>query len=96
MVAALIASGASAGAVTDPSSQEPDGKSAASIADIHGHKGLAGYLSEVALTSHLSSLTFEESELPKGSAEVEAEMTVNCISNGNLSSAEDYIPLKIR
>ncbi|CAK9328697.1 unnamed protein product [Citrullus colocynthis] len=94
MVAALIASGASAGAVTDPSSQEPDGKSAASIADIHGQKGLAGYLSEVALTSHLSSLTFEENELPKGSAEVEAEMTVNCISNGNLSSAEDYIPLK--
>ncbi|KAA0039811.1 calmodulin-binding transcription activator 4 [Cucumis melo var. makuwa] len=94
MVAALIASGASAGAVTDPSSQNPDGKTAASIADIHGHKGLAGYLSEVALTSHLSSLTFEESELSKGSAEVEAEMTVNCISNGNLSSAEDYIPLK--
>ncbi|XP_038874570.1 calmodulin-binding transcription activator 4 [Benincasa hispida] len=94
MVAALIASGASAGAVTDPSSQDPDGKTAGSIADIHGHKGLAGYLSEVALTSHLSSLTFEESELSKGSAELEAEMTVNCISNGNLSSAEDYIPLK--
>ncbi|XP_022991382.1 LOW QUALITY PROTEIN: calmodulin-binding transcription activator 4-like [Cucurbita maxima] len=94
MVAALIASGASAGAVTDPSSQDRDGKTAASIADIHGHKGLAGYLSEVALTSHLSSLTFEEGELSNGSAEIEAEITVNCISKGNLSSAEDCIPLK--
>ncbi|XP_022155421.1 calmodulin-binding transcription activator 4 isoform X2 [Momordica charantia] len=93
MVAALVASGASAGAVTDPSSQDPAGKTAASIADIHGHKGLAGYLSEVALTSHLSSLTFE-GEHPKGSAEVEAEMTVNSISKGDLSSSEDYMPLK--
>lgn len=94
MVAALIASEASAVAVTDPTSQDPVGKTAASIADIHGHKGLAGYLSEVALTSHLSSLTFEESEFSKGSAEVEAEMTVNCISKGDLSSTEDYIPLQ--
>lgn len=93
MVAALIASEASAGAVTDPCSQDPVGKTAASIADIHGHKGLAGYLSEVALTSHLSSLTFEEGEF-KGSAEVEAEMTANCISKGNLPYTEDYIPLK--
>ena len=80
--------------MTDPSSQDRDGKTAASIADIHGHKGLAGYLSEVALTSHLSSLTFEEGELSNGSAEIEAEITVNCISKGNLSSAEDCIPMK--
>ncbi|KAG6592965.1 Calmodulin-binding transcription activator 4, partial [Cucurbita argyrosperma subsp. sororia] len=93
MVASLIASGASAGSVTDPSAQDPDGKTAASIADIHGHKGLAGYLSEVALTTHLSSLTFEEGELSKGSVEVEAEMTVNSISEGNHTSTEDYTPL---
>lgn len=81
MVAALIASGASAGAVTDPNSQDLIGKTAASIAASYGHRGLAGYLSEVALTSHLSSLTLEESELSKGSAALEAERTVNSISN---------------
>ncbi|GMY26560.1 calmodulin-binding transcription activator 4 isoform X1 [Fagus crenata] len=94
MVAALIASGASAGAVTDPSSQDPTGKTPASIAATSGHKGLAGYLSEVALTSHLSSLTLEESELSKGSAEVEAEITVNSISKESLTSNEDQLSLK--
>ncbi|GKV17650.1 hypothetical protein SLEP1_g28124 [Rubroshorea leprosula] len=94
MVAALIASGASAGAVTDPSSQDPTGKTAASIAASNGHKGLAGYLSELALTSHLSSLTLEESELSKGSAEVMAEMTVNSISKVNTATSEDKHSLK--
>ncbi|GMI83465.1 hypothetical protein like AT1G67310 [Hibiscus trionum] len=94
MVAALIASGASAGAVTDPTSQDPSGKTAASIAASSGHKGLAGYLSEVALTSHLSSLTMEESELSKDSAAVQAEMAVNSVSNGSLATGEDHLSLK--
>ncbi|XP_039012454.1 calmodulin-binding transcription activator 4-like isoform X2 [Hibiscus syriacus] len=94
MVAALIASGASAGAVTDPTSQDPSGKTAATIAASSGHKGLAGYLSEVALTSHLSSLTMEESELSKGSAAIQAEMAVNIVSNGNLATVEDRLSLK--
>ncbi|XP_022776347.1 calmodulin-binding transcription activator 4-like isoform X2 [Durio zibethinus] len=94
MVAALIASGASAGAVTDPTSQDLSGKTAASIAASSGHKGLAGYLSEVALTSHLSSLTLEESELSKGSAAVQAEMAVNSISKGSLATSEDQLSLK--
>ncbi|XP_057811185.1 calmodulin-binding transcription activator 4 [Salvia miltiorrhiza] len=81
MVAALIASGASAGAVTDPNSQDPTGKTAASIAASYGHRGLAGYLSEVALTTHLTSLTLVESELSKGSAALEAERAVNSISS---------------
>ncbi|KAL6188235.1 hypothetical protein ACLB2K_039628 [Fragaria x ananassa] len=94
MVAVLVASGASAGAVTDPSSQDPIGKTPASIAAIHGHKGLAGYLSEVALTSHLSSLTLEESEISRGCAELEAEITVNSISKSNLETNEDQAPLQ--
>ena len=53
IVAALIASSASAGAVTDPSPRDPTGKSAISIASTSGHKELAGYLSEVVVTSHL-------------------------------------------
>lgn len=94
MVASLIASGASAGAVTDPTTQDPIGKTAASIAANSGHKGLAGYLSEVSLTSHLSSLTLEESVLSKSSAELEAELTVSSVSKKNLTASEDQISLK--
>ncbi|KAL2903702.1 Calmodulin-binding transcription activator 4, partial [Bienertia sinuspersici] len=94
MVAALIASGASAVALTDPSHHDPTGRNAAYIAATNGYKGLAGYLSELALTSHLSSLTLEESELSKGSADVEAELTINNISKENVNSTEDQILLK--
>ncbi|GFY91498.1 calmodulin-binding transcription activator protein with CG-1 and Ankyrin domain [Actinidia rufa] len=94
MVAALIASGASAGAVTDPNPQDPTGKTPAFIAATSGHKGLAGYLSEVALTSHLSSLTLEENEKSKGSADVEAENAVNSISQTSLATDEDEASLK--
>ncbi|OIT30112.1 PREDICTED: calmodulin-binding transcription activator 4-like [Nicotiana attenuata] len=94
MVASLIAFGASAGAVTDPSSRDPVGKTAASIASSCGHKGLAGYLSEVALTSHLSSLTLVESELSKGTADVEAEKTISSISNTSATTNEDQRSLK--
>ncbi|CAI9785068.1 unnamed protein product [Fraxinus pennsylvanica] len=89
MVAALIASGASAGAVADPNSQDPTGKTPASVAATNGHRGLAGYLSEMSLTGHLSSLTMEESQLSKGSAAVEAERTVNSISNTSSYTDED-------
>lgn len=93
-VASLIASGASAGAVTDPSAQDPIGKTAASIAARSGHKGLAGYLSEVAVTSHLSSLTLEESELSKSSAELQADLTVSNVSKENIAFSEDRASLK--
>ncbi|KAL4348017.1 hypothetical protein GQ457_17G014180 [Hibiscus cannabinus] len=94
MVAALIASGASSGAVTDPTSQDLTGKTAASIAASSGHRGLAGYLSEVALTSHLSSLTLEESEHSKRTAAFQAEMAVNSIPNESFANSEDQLSLK--
>jgi calmodulin-binding transcription activator len=94
MVASLIAAGASAGAVTDPSSQDPNGKTAASIAASNGHKGLAGYLAEVDLTSHLSSLTLEKCEVPKDSSELEAELTVSSVSKKNLEASDDEDSLR--
>ncbi|KAK1381622.1 Calmodulin-binding transcription activator 4 [Heracleum sosnowskyi] len=94
MVAALMASGASAEAVTDPTKQAPTGKTAASIAAEYGHMGIAGYLSEVSLTSHLSSLTLEESELSKSSASLEAERTINSISDISPITFEDQQSLK--
>lgn len=99
MVAALVAAGAFAGAVTDPTSQEPSGRTAAAIAAANGYKGLAAYLSEVAITSHLSSLTLGETEISKGSAAVEAEKTVESISERSgvqlqLGVTEDQLSLK--
>ncbi|KAI4384222.1 hypothetical protein MLD38_002405 [Melastoma candidum] len=94
MVATLIASGALPGAVTDPSSEDPKGKKPADIAAMSGHKGLAGYLSEKALTSHLSSLTLEESDFSKNCAELEAHRTINSLSGGFLSISEDQLSLK--
>ncbi|XP_027919739.1 calmodulin-binding transcription activator 4 isoform X2 [Vigna unguiculata] len=94
MVASLVASGASAGAVTDPTAQDPIGKTAASIAASNGNKGLAGYLSEVAVTSHLSSLTLEECELSKSTAQLQADMTVTSVSKENLAANGDQASLK--
>jgi hypothetical protein len=94
MVASLIAAGAFAGAVTDPTSQDPNGKTAASIATSNGHKGLAGYLAEADLTSHLSSLTLEKCEVPKDSSELEAELAVSSVSKKNLEASDDEVSLK--
>ncbi|XP_026385976.1 calmodulin-binding transcription activator 4-like isoform X2 [Papaver somniferum] len=80
MVVALIVAGASAGAVTDPTPEDPVGKTPGSIAISRGHKGVAGYLSELALTSHLRSLTLEENDLTKGRSDVEAEIEVESLS----------------
>ena len=82
-MSALIAAGASARAVTDPTALEPNGKTPASIADASGHKGLAGYLSEIALKHHLSSLTLQESEISKGSVELEPEIAVERLAAAN-------------
>ncbi|WKA03350.1 hypothetical protein VitviT2T_021465 [Vitis vinifera] len=64
-------------------------KTTTSIASTSGHKELAGYLFEVVVTSHLSSLMLEESELSKGFVEVEAEITTDRISKGGLAASGD-------
>lgn len=94
VVATLIASGASAGAITDPTSQDPTGKTPASIAADCGYTGLAGYLSEMALKDHLSSLVLKETELSKGSAALEAETMIHSLSNISPSLNEDQGALK--
>lgn len=94
MVAALIAAGASAGAVTDPTSQDPVGQTPGSAAAASGHKGLAGYLSEVALANHLSYLSLQESEVLNGSLNVEMEKTLKSISKWGINSSDDHLSLK--
>ncbi|CAN6300696.1 unnamed protein product [Urochloa humidicola] len=61
-VGVLIANGAAAGALTDPTSEFRSGRSPADLASANGHKGIAGFLAESALTSHLSALTIRESK----------------------------------
>ncbi|XP_062185477.1 calmodulin-binding transcription activator 4-like isoform X2 [Phragmites australis] len=97
MIAALLAAGASATAVTDPTAQDPVGKTAAFLASERGHMGLAGYLSEVSLTSYLASLTIEKSEISKGSAAAEAERAVESISQRSAQlhgGTEDELSMK--
>uniref|UniRef100_A0ACD5UK92 Uncharacterized protein n=1 Tax=Avena sativa TaxID=4498 RepID=A0ACD5UK92_AVESA len=61
-VGVLITNGAASGALTDPTPQFPSGRTPADLASENGHKGIAGFLAESALTSHLSALTLKESK----------------------------------
>jgi calmodulin-binding transcription activator len=51
MVTSLILAGASADALSDPTSCS-EGRPAAAIAELYGHKGIAAYLSEARLINH--------------------------------------------
>ncbi|RRT79304.1 hypothetical protein B296_00025564 [Ensete ventricosum] len=62
-VGAFITMGAAPGLLTDPTPEFPSGRTPADLASANGHKGIAGFLAESSLTSHLSSLTLD----PKGS-----------------------------
>ncbi|KAH9318327.1 hypothetical protein KI387_020096, partial [Taxus chinensis] len=98
-VAALIAVGASPGAVTDPTPEYPSGRTAADIAAASGHGGIAGYLAEASLTSHLSVLTLGENEISKASAAVEADRAVESVTDRSgiqqtVGATEDQLSLK--
>ncbi|KAI3920049.1 hypothetical protein MKW98_001305 [Papaver atlanticum] len=70
-VAALISQGAAPGALTDPTPKFPLGRTPADLASSNGHKGIAGYLAESALTTHLSTLSLKDTnntDFPETSA----------------------------
>ncbi|KAA8527978.1 hypothetical protein F0562_035153 [Nyssa sinensis] len=67
-VIALVRLGAAPGAVDDPRSTSPGGQTAADLASSSGHKGIAGYLAEADLTSHLNSLTLNENAIDSAAA----------------------------
>ncbi|XP_050388150.1 calmodulin-binding transcription activator 3-like isoform X2 [Argentina anserina] len=58
-VAELIYLGAAPGALTDPTAKYPSGETPADLASEQGHKGIAGYLAESALSKHLESLNLD-------------------------------------
>ncbi|KAI8032144.1 Calmodulin-binding transcription activator 3 [Camellia lanceoleosa] len=58
----LLSLDAAPGALTDPSPIYPDGQTPADLASSKGHKGIAGYLAESALSSHLQSLQLKDTK----------------------------------
>ncbi|KAK9934071.1 hypothetical protein M0R45_021230 [Rubus argutus] len=72
-VITLLRLGAAPGAVEDPTPAFPGGQTAADLASSRGHKGIAGYLAEADLTSHLSLLTVNENTMDNVSATIAAE-----------------------
>lgn len=68
--------GASAGSVDDPTPEFPGGQKAADLASSRGHKGIAGFLAETDLVSHLSLLTFNGSMPNNATAGVKLDNTV--------------------
>ncbi|KAI5669877.1 hypothetical protein M9H77_19730 [Catharanthus roseus] len=59
-VASLISLDANPGALTDPTPKYPSGRTPADLAYSNGHKGIAGYLAESALSSHLSTIELKD------------------------------------
>ncbi|KAL3508152.1 hypothetical protein ACH5RR_033534 [Cinchona calisaya] len=57
MVAKLLTAGAKAHLVTDPTSENPGGCTAADLASKNGHDGLGAYLAEKALVQHFQDMT---------------------------------------
>ncbi|KAK6121215.1 hypothetical protein DH2020_045041 [Rehmannia glutinosa] len=62
-VADLVSLGAAPGALTDPSAEYPLGRTPADLASSSGHKGISGFLGETFLTTHLSTLKMNETEV---------------------------------
>ncbi|XVF28232.1 hypothetical protein REPUB_Repub15cG0011800 [Reevesia pubescens] len=56
MVAALLSAGAKPNLVTDPTTQNPSGCTAADLASLKGYDGLAAYLSEEALVAQFNDM----------------------------------------
>ncbi|KAL7192584.1 hypothetical protein ACSBR2_024412 [Camellia fascicularis] len=83
-VASLISLDAAPGALTDPTPIFPSGQTPADLASSKGHKGIAGYLAESSLSSHLSSLKLKNSS-GGDAVQTVSERTATPISDGDLS-----------
>ncbi|XP_043725084.1 calmodulin-binding transcription activator 3-like isoform X2 [Telopea speciosissima] len=75
-VVALVKLGAAPGALEDPTPKFPGGRTAADLASSRGHKGIAGYLAEADLTSHLSSMTIKENVMDSVAAILAADKAI--------------------
>ncbi|XP_020520472.1 calmodulin-binding transcription activator 3 isoform X1 [Amborella trichopoda] len=83
-IVSLVSLGAAPGAVEDPTTKFPAGKTAADLASSRGHKGIAGYLAEADLTSHLSSLGLKENAMDTISATIAAEKAMETVEEQSI------------
>ncbi|PSS26577.1 Calmodulin-binding transcription activator 3 like [Actinidia chinensis var. chinensis] len=75
----LISLDAAPGALSDPTPIHPSGQTPADVAASNGHKGIAGYLAESSLSSHLSSLQLKDNK-EGGSGETSGVKVVQAVS----------------
>nr|XP_011465502.1 PREDICTED: calmodulin-binding transcription activator 3-like [Fragaria vesca subsp. vesca] len=88
-VALLISLGGAPGALTDPCTKNPTGKTPADLASENGYKGIAGYLAASSLSAHISSLKLDikDAHSAESSREKSVQpdgMSAHC-SNGDLA-----------
>ncbi|XP_075654280.1 calmodulin-binding transcription activator 3-like isoform X2 [Castanea sativa] len=86
-VVSLVSLGAAPGALTDPSPKFPSGRTAADLASAEGHKGIAGYLAESHLSTHLSSLKLDTGE--GDAAEISGANAVQKVSERSATPVSD-------
>ncbi|KAM3757520.1 hypothetical protein ACB098_02G194700 [Castanea mollissima] len=86
-VVSLVSLGAAPGALTDPSPKYPSGRTAADLASAEGHKGIAGYLAESHLSTHLSSLKLDTGE--GDAAEISGAKAVQKVSERSATPVSD-------
>lgn len=86
MVAILLSAGAKPNLVTDPTSENPGGCTAADLAFAKGYDGLAAYLSEKALVAHFEAMSIAGNA--SGSLQTTATDTIN---TENLTEDELYL-----
>ncbi|CAI9776202.1 unnamed protein product [Fraxinus pennsylvanica] len=85
MVATLLSAGAKPNLVTDPTPQNPGGRTAADLASINGHDGLAAYLAEKGLVAHFKDMTLA------GNVSGSLQTTTNDSANSENFTEELYL-----
>ncbi|XP_058082564.1 calmodulin-binding transcription activator 2-like isoform X2 [Magnolia sinica] len=97
-VVTLVRLGAAPGAVEDPTSKFPEGRTAADLASSRGHKGIAGYLAKADLISQLSSLELKESVMDTVSATLAGDKAVKTVQEQSINPIvgenEDLLSLR--
>ncbi|KAK4489158.1 hypothetical protein RD792_004952 [Penstemon davidsonii] len=85
-VAFLVSLGAAPGALTDPTPKYTSGRTPADLASRNGHKGISGYLAELALSSHLLSLKLKDSKESdrENAVEIVSERIATPVGDGDL------------
>uniref|UniRef100_A0A5B7A702 Putative calmodulin-binding transcription activator 6 isoform X1 n=1 Tax=Davidia involucrata TaxID=16924 RepID=A0A5B7A702_DAVIN len=89
MVATLLSTGAKPNLVTDPTSENPGGCTAADLASKKGYDGLSAYLAEKGLVEHFKDMTLAGNV--SGSLQTSTTDSVDAANLTNLSEEEIYL-----